>query len=129
MFKIFKSNQGTTPVIKEVKAASGTYTVGMALAIDNNGRVAKASGTTVPTHISAGKGTLANDDILAVNPIYDGMEFLTTFSEDGSALKVGAKVTIATSGAEVTATTTSGVAEIVEIPSAGTTGAEVIVKF
>lgn len=129
MFKIFKSNQGTTPVIKEVKAAEGTYKVGDALSLDANGRVAKASGTTKPTFISAGQGTLADDDALAVNPIYDGMEFATTFSANGSSLKKGNKVTIATNGAEVTATTTSGVAEIVEILGGGAVGTEVIVKF
>ena len=50
-------------------------------------------------------------------------------SADGSALKAGAKVTIATTFDQVTATTTSGVVEIVEKLGSGASGTEVIVKF
>lgn len=129
MFKIFKSNQGSVPVIKEVPAAKGTYEVGDALTIDANGRVAKATGTTVPKYISAAKGDVDDNDAIAVNPILDGMEFATVFSANGSSLKKGQKVTIGTTGADVTATTTSGVAEIVEILGGGAVGSAVIVKF
>lgn len=128
MFSLFKSNEGTVPVIKEIPAAAATYKVGDALAI-TNGLIAKVTGTAKPTHTSVAAGTLASNDLLAVNPIYPGYEFETTFAESATTLKVGAKVTIHTDSAQVTATTTNGVAEIVEIIGGGASGSKVIVKF
>jgi len=127
MFKLFKRNDATVPVVKEFPAAAGTYSVGEALVI-TNGLLTKASGSTTPTYISAGKGTLASGDTLAVNPVFEDKEWKTTLSVTGSSLKVGEKVTIATDSAQVTATTTNGVAEIIEIISSAS-GGEVIVRF
>ena len=129
MFKIFKKNNATIPVVKEIPAAAGTYAVGQTLALNASGLVAQVAGTNVPTFICASDATVASGDAIAVNPIYEDMEFVTTFSADGSALKAGAKVTIATTFDQVTATTTSGVVEIVEKLGSGASGTEVIVKF
>lgn len=129
MFKLFKSNQGDIPVIKELAPVAATYKVGDALAISSNGLVAKVSGTANPEFISCGAGTLTSADKLAVNPIYEGYEFETTFADTATTLKVGTKVTIHTDSAQVTATTTNGVAEIVDILGGGASGSKVIVKF
>lgn len=128
MFKIFKSNEGVTPVIKEMPATAATYNVGDALAI-SSGKLAKVTGTAVPTFISCESGVKTSTDVLAVNPVYEGFEYLTTLAATGTSLVIGNKVTIHTDSAQVTATTTSGVAEIVEILGGGEEGSEVIVKF
>lgn len=129
MFKLFKKNNATIPVVKEIPAAAGTYNVGDALAMNASGYVAQVAGTTKPEFVCATKATVTSGNVIAVNPVYEDMEFLTTFSADGTALKAGAKVTIGTSYADVTATTTNGVAEIVDKLGTGATGTEVIVKF
>lgn len=127
MFKLFKKNDATIPVIKEIPAAAGTYNVGDALAFDG-GLLTKAAGTTTPEYISAGKGTLASGDTLAVNPIFDDMEFLTTWSAAAGSVNAGEKVTIAADSARVTATTTNGVAEVIDIIST-VSGGSVVVRF
>ena len=129
MFKLFKKNQATIPVVKEIPAAAGTYAVGETLAYNAAGLVAQVAGTTVPEFVCASDATVASGTTIAVNPVFEDMEFVTVFSADGSALKAGAKVTISTTFDSVTATTTNGVAEIVEKLGTGASGTEVIVKF
>lgn len=129
MFKLFKKNNATIPVVKEIPAAAGTYVVGQTLALNAAGLAAQVAGTTAPEFVCATGVTAASGDMIAVNPIYEDMEFLTVFSADGSALKAGAKVTISATYDSVTATTTNGVATIVEKLGSGASGTEVIVKF
>ena len=129
MISLFKKNNATVPVIKEVPAAAATYKVGQALYTDTNGNVAVAAGTVAPEFVSASSATVSSGDKIAVNPIYEDMEFITKFVADASALKAGAKVTLNTVGDAVTATTTNGVATIVEKLGSGASGTEVIVKF
>lgn len=89
--------------------------VGMALT-QSSGNLAIATGTTKPTYISLyeAPATLTAGDIIPVLRITDTMVFETTFSASASDIKVGNKVTLhASSGMQVTATTTSGVAEVV----------------
>ena len=128
MFKLFKKDAGI-PIVKEIPAAAGTYAVGQTLGFNAAGLLAQVAGTNVPEYICATKATVASGAAIAVNPIYEDMEFVTTFSADGSALKAGEKVTIATTFDQVTATTTNGVVEIVEKLGSGASGTEVIVKF
>lgn len=128
MFKIWKLNAGSLPVIKELPSASATFSVGE-VAVIASGVVTKTSGTAKPTHVICEKGTKTTANVVAVNPIYEDMEFLTTFYGDGSSLNIGDKVTIHTDSAQVTATTTNGVATIVEKLGSGASGTEVIVKF
>ena len=129
MFKLFKKNQATIPVVKEIPAAAGTYAVGETLALNASGLAAQVAGTNMPEYICASATTVASGAFIAVNPIYEDMEFLTTFSADGSAIVAGEKVTISTTFDSVTATKTNGVATIVEKLGTGATGTEVIVKF
>lgn len=128
MFKFLKNEIGvSSPVVKEMPAAAATYNVGDALALDASGYVAKATGTTAPTYIAFGAGTLEAGEILAVHPVEAGDIYETTFSADGSALKAGAKVTIATNGAQVTATTSGGIATL--LGNGVASGKAIEVKF
>lgn len=95
--------------------AAETYVPGETLKINTSGTATKASGTDTPTYIcQEAKTAVAGDMILAtvVNPL---QELEVQLSAAGTSLKIGDKVTIATSGTEVTATTTSGVFMITKI--------------
>ena len=127
MFGLFKMDKANTPILKQLPAASATYSVGQVAVINASGYVAAVSGTVMPTHVIMEKGTKTTADTITVKPIYKDEEYITTLSTAGT-LTVGTKVTIATDCAQVTATTTSGVATVVE--ALGTTsGSAVIVKF
>ena len=131
MFSFVKNINGKNfPVIVEKPCAAATYEIGDALRADSStGYVTKCSGTYVPEFICAQRVTSAATagDSLAVNPVVDGQIWETVFSADGSALKAGAKVTISSTANSVTATTTNGVAELLE--DGGASGASVLVKF
>lgn len=130
MFSLLKKDNATIPVIKEFPVAAATYGIGDACALNGStGRMTKVTGTSAPTHICASKGVANADDVLAFTPVFEDCEYVTTFAADGSALKVGAKVTIHTDSAQVTATTSSGVATIVEKLGSGAEGTKVVVKF
>ena len=127
MFEYVKNDTGGGfPVTKELKATEGSYEVGDALALDaETGLLKIAAGTVKPQYISAAKKTVtAEDAILAVNPVYEGQEWKAKFAVDGSAVKVGSKVTIDTTGRQVTATTTGGVFLVTE-----NLGTEAVGKF
>ena len=126
MFSFKRADKGNNPAIKEYPAAAGTYKVGD-VAVLTNGYITKASGTTKPEYVLAFKGTVSSGDIVAVNPIYADMEFDTTLSASG-ALKIGDKVTINSDSDKVTATTTNGVATLVDITGTAS-GNAVTVKF
>lgn len=88
--------------------------VGMAL-VEVSGKLEKATGATKPTYISM-YGKAAEDGqqipVIRVNPqtVYG-----TQFAAAASAVKVGDKVTIDTTGTMATANTTDGVLEVVEL--------------
>lgn len=122
MFSFYK---GKTPIEKELPATASTvYNVGDALVYGSAGTIVKATGTTKPEFICAG----VSGDVVVGQVIEEDMEFATTLSASGTSLKLGNKVTIGTDGDNVTATTTNGVAEIIEIHGTSV-GDEVIVKF
>lgn len=132
MFEFVKNDTGNAaPVIKEMAATEAKYAVGDALKVDAaTGLLKLCTGTTKPNYISAAsKEVTEKDTVLAVNPVYPEQEWKTTFSADGAALNVGAAVTIAENGKEVTATTDGGIFTIVEKVGNGAVGTEVIGKF
>lgn len=126
MFGLFKMDKANTPIIKQLPAAAATYNVGE-VAVLSGGVVTKASGTTMPTYLVAEKGTKTTADTVSVIPIYPDQEYITTLSTAGT-LTVGSKVTIASDASQVTATTTSGVATVIEA-TGSTSGSTVVVKF
>ncbi len=129
MFAFVKNDNGNNyPIIEEKPATAATYEVGDTLKLDSvTGKVAHVYGANKPQYICACNKVAASGDTIAVNPVYDGQTFETVFSADGSALKAGAKVTIASDSKKVTATTTNGVATL--ITDGGVTGKSVLVKF
>jgi len=131
MFSFVKNDNGDNfPIIEMKPAAAATYAVGDSLKVDSStGYVTKTYGTNKPDFICAGQAdtALTAGNKIAVNPVYAGQTWQTTFSANASSLKAGAKVTIATNSQQVTATTTNGVATLV-VDGAATNGIA-LVKF
>ena len=128
MFALSKMKVGLTPPIEYKPATSGeTFAVGEARALAS-GKVTKCAATTAPSHVCVGAVNDAGEvPCVAVQPY---MEWETTLAAAPSSgtLAPGNKVTLHTDGLQVTATTASGVAEIVEIDGQ-TVGDRVVVKF
>lgn len=129
MFKLKRINNTAVcaPAIKEMVATAATYAIGDALVI-SSGKLAKAGATATPEFICAAKKTVTTTDTeLAAYPVENNQEYETVLSTDGS-LVIGSKVTLSSTSDSVTATTTSGVAEIVAAEGS-TAGSVVVVKF
>lgn len=103
--------------------------VGMAMVM-SGGQLVKATGTTKPTYLSVTRKEKActAGDLIQVIRIDPGAKFMTTFSADAAAIKIGDKVTIGSDGMTVTATTQSGVAEVVQMMG-NVSGSECIVRI
>jgi len=111
----FLIHSAETLPIEYLPCSAITPKVGMALT-QSSGNLAIATGTTKPTYISLYEASAACSagDIIPVVRITDTMVFETSFSADASSVAIGSKVTLhASSGLQVTATTNSGVAEVV----------------
>ena len=115
-FLIHTTDDGRALPWEYVPAGAITPKVGMAL-IQTSGNLALASGTTKPTYISMREQEteLTAGDLIPVVRVQPDVVWETELSAAGTSLKVGQKVTVATDGLRVTATTTDGIAEIVEI--------------
>lgn len=118
MFDFYYSQvQPNSPVTMELPTtASETYKVGETLKIAT-GALTKASGTDVPTYVSCANyvAPASGQKKLPVCKINPVQIYRVPLQAAGTSLVVGDKVTIHTTGLEVTATTTSGVATILEI--------------
>ena len=117
------------PLVELPCAAGTAYKIGQALTVSND-VASLAAGATKPEYIcQAEKTGIAGETVQAI-AVLPGEIYEAALSEDGASLKVGDKVTIATDGIKVTATTASGVAKIVEFTN-GTkaAGDAVLVKF
>lgn len=115
-FKIYSTDDGRVPGIEYLPAGAIAPKVGMAL-YQNGGNLAVATGTTKPTYISMCEreaAVTAGTEIPVIRVNAD-MIFEAPLSVAGTSLKLGDKVTVATGGEQVTATTTDGIAEIVGI--------------
>ena len=115
MFKIY-SVDGSAKVqgLEYLPCSAITPKIGLALT-QTSGNLAIATGTTKPTYISMCEKDSActAGDIIPVIRVDHDMIFETEFSADASSIHLGDKVTISSDGTAVTATTASGVAEIV----------------
>lgn len=114
----------------EYKPVAGSLSikVGTALAF-SSGKLTIASGTTKPEYISMTEiaSTVAGEDI-AVIRVGDDTVYETELSVASSGIALGAKYTIDANGEKITATTTSGVAEVVSYDGTAT-GSKVRVRF
>lgn len=124
-FEFLRAENDAAPIEKEIVATNGTtYDHGCLVAFG-------AAGTAVTTStnaefVYAGKDVVAKTgDKLAVIPVLPEYEFETTFSADASAVKAGAKVT--TNGTQATATTASGIFQLLE--NGGASGTKAVGRF
>ncbi len=106
-----------------------TPKVGMAL-VQTSGNLALASGTTAPTYISMCERETActAGELIPVVRVQKDIIFGVPAQAAMTSVKLGDKVTIYTDGLQVTATTTSGVAEVVGMDGT-VAGSTVLVRF
>lgn len=119
------------PMIEVPVTANEAIVVGEALKL-NAGKLTKGTATARPEYISVAKVEAGTDKVGTVIQVLADMEFEAEVAASGGAdaLVVGDKVTIGADGVTLTATKTSGVAEIVAIPeSLQSVGGKVIVRF
>lgn len=129
MFRLSSMKVGLTPPIEYKTATAGeSYSVGEALKL-SGGKVTLCGGTTKPEFVCVGPANGAGE--VPCVAVQDYMEFETTLAvapADSAAIGVGDKVTIHTDGMQVTATKTSGVAQIVALDGQAV-GDRVVVRF
>lgn len=127
LFKRATNSAKLAPTIKQLAATSGVaYKVGDALGL-SSGKAVKVSGTTAPTYICAEEKTAGSSDEISAYLIEHNQEYETTL-QTGGTLVVGVKYTIHSDSAQVTATSTTGVAEVVSVAGSAA-GDKVVVRF
>lgn len=124
-FEFLRAENDASPIEKEIVATNAvTYNHGCLVAFGTAGTAVTSTGNAEFVYV--GKDTVAKTgDVLAVVPVLPEYEFETTFSADGSALKAGAKVT--TDGQKATATTASGIFQI--LSDGGASGTKIVGRF
>ena len=129
MFLIHSIDDGHDAPLAYLPAGAITPKVGLALT-QSSGLLAVASGTTKPSYICMTQRAAAvtSGTVIPVIRVGGDMIFETVFSASASSIKLGDKVTIASDGLRVTATTTSGVAEVVGMDGTAS-GSTVRVRF
>lgn len=117
MFLINTVDEGHIPGYEYLPAAAIVPKIGMAMAPNASGQLVAASGATAPKYIcmTERESAMTAGERIPVIRAESGIIFETTFSASASSVKVGAKVTLAADGLQVTGTTDSGVAEVVEM--------------
>lgn len=129
-FEFLRAENNAAPIEKELPAkASAALPHGTAVAFDGANGLAPVSGTTKPEFVYVGKdiASAITGQIINVVPVLPEYEWETTLSVSGTSLKVGNKVTIASGGTQVTATTSSGIFEL--LTPGGAQGAKVAGRF
>lgn len=129
MFLIHSIDDGHDAPLAYLPAGAITPKVGLALT-QSSGLLAVASGTTKPSYICMTERAAAvtSGTVIPVIRVGGDMIFETVFSASASSIKLGDKVTIAGDGLRVTATTSSGVAEVVGMDGSAS-GSTVRVRF
>lgn len=122
--------RGKTPEEKDMIAKSGiSIPTGAALKFDANGELELATGTNKPEFISVSAPITTTSKMkgiaVAVIDKSGTQEWVADASVSISSLKLGSKVTLASSGDAITATTASGIVEAIEILEAK----KAVVKF
>lgn len=109
-------DNGHVPTLEYLPCDAIQPKIGLAMTL-SGGKLVTAAGTTKPTYICMTErdDAVTSGDEIACFRILPEMVFETTFSVAATSIKLGNKVTISGTGEQVTATTTDGVAEIVEM--------------
>lgn len=128
-FLVHSTDDGRVPGIEYLPCSAIQPVVGMALLM-SGGNLALASAANAPTYLSMveAKEKKTAGDIIPVQRIQEDVIYETTFSVAATAIKPGMKVTLAADGLQVTATTDSGVAEVVWMEGTAQ-GSRVRVRF
>ena len=124
-FEFLRAENDASPIEKEIVATNATtYKHGCIVAFGTAGTAVTSS--TNAEFVYTGKDTVAKTgDKLAVIPVLPEYEFETEFSADASAVKAGSKVTI--TGEKATATTASGIFQLLE--NGGVSGNKAVGRF
>ena len=125
----YSNEDGRVPPWEYLPCSAITPKRGMLMKLDG-GKLAKASGSDVPEFlcIEERSAAVSAGDPVKVVRVEPDTDYETVFSAAATGLGPGDKVTIATDGLRVTATTASGVAEIVYMEGTAS-GDTVIVRF
>lgn len=128
-FELYQDDINTSPQLTYVTAtAAESYVPGELLKVSAAGTATKAGGTDAPVYLCQCAKTAAAGDQIAVIRLHKSHRLKTTLSAAGAELKNGNKVTISADGLQATATTASGVLEIVEMAGKAI-GDEIIVRI
>jgi len=132
MFKLIKIQNARMnvpePEFLEV-TASEAVAMGEALVL-SSGKLTKCGATTKPTYIAmAALTAAASNRVIPVCRVESNQLYEVAVNATPTSLNVGDKVTLHTDGLVVTATTTSGVAEIADKNGAAASGDKLIVRF
>lgn len=129
MFTIYRPDDGRNMPLEYLPCGAIQPKIGLALT-QSGGNLAIASGTTKPTYICMTERAAAvtAGEIIPVIRVGADVIFETTNSAAFTSVKQGDKVTISGDGMEVTATTTSGVAEVIDFDGTAV-GSKVRVRF
>ena len=125
------NSDGRVPPWKYLPATGSTKPdIGLALVL-SSGKLAKASGTTKPTYICMmeAPAAVAEGTLIPVIEVERDMVFEVTNSASLAGVNIGQAVTISSDGLQITATTSSGVATIVDKTDGSGTGNPTLVKF
>ena len=128
MFLNKKNADGHVAPFEQLPCSAITPKNGMAMVL-SSGKLAIASGASKPEFICIEQHSAAVSagDLVTVVRVEPDTDYETVLSASG-ALNIGDKVTLASDGLRVTATTASGVAEIVAMEGTAS-GDTVIVRF
>lgn len=128
-FMIHNTADGRVPALEYMPCGAITPKVGMALVL-TDGKLAVAAAGNAPAYISMTEKTTPckAGDLIPVTRVLPDMIFSTTWSAAAAAVKLGEKVTLSADGTQVTATTASGVAEVVNIQGTAA-GDSCLVRF
>ena len=126
----YSTEDGRVPPWKYMPAGAITPKIGLALYL-SSGVFAVATGTQKPTHICMREESAAvsSGTIIPVIEIAPDIVFQTENQASLNGVNVGQAVTIHSDGMQVTATTSSGVATIVEKTAGTGTGNRTLVRF
>lgn len=130
MFYIWTTDDGRVPAWEYMPCGAIAPKIGQAMVLNTSGQLAVASGGTAPTYISMcdRETALEAGTVIPVIRVNADIIFETTASAAITSVKPGNKLTLSTDGLQVTATTESGVAEVIS-KDGDTAGNKVRVRF
>ena len=124
-FMIYSVDDGRVPSFHEIPCAIDGVKPGIALTLAS-GTAVLATATTKPSYIAVG---IPRNGFVQAIRVDSDIVFETTCSAAVTSVDIGTKLTLHTDGAQVTATATNGIAELVYKESGGASGCAVRVRF